>query len=73
MRLKTRVFELCNQKYSNLSELAQAMGISVGQIYRVRQEKRLINEKFIIGAINAFPGCKLGDLFYLAPEESQND
>jgi len=31
------------------------MGISVTQVYRVRQGERRINEKFIIGAINAFP------------------
>jgi len=45
-------------------ELAQAMGISESQIYRVRQGKRGINQKFIIGAIKAFPGYKLDDLLY---------
>lgn len=44
------------------------MGISVSQIYRVRQGKRKINQSFIIGAMKAFPGCKFDDLFYLAPE-----
>lgn len=34
--LKTSVFELCNGKYTGLPELAQAMGISLSQIYRVR-------------------------------------
>jgi len=66
MIIKTRVFELCNGRYSNLSELAQAMGISVSQIYRVREGKRQINQKFIIGAMKAFPRYKLDDLFYLA-------
>jgi len=66
MRLRTRVFELCNDKYSSLTELARAMGISVSQVYRVRQGKRTINEKFIIGAAKAFPEYKLGDLFYVA-------
>ena len=70
MKLKTRVFELCNGKYTNLTELAQAMGMSVSQIYRVRQGKRPINQKFMIGAIKAFPGYKLDDLFYVA---SHND
>ena len=65
MILKTRVFELCPGRYSNLSELAQAMGISVSQIYRVREGKRHINQKFFIGAIRAFPERKLDDLFYL--------
>jgi len=44
------------------------MGISISQVYRVREGKRNINQKFLIGAINAFPGHKLDDLFYLAPE-----
>jgi len=68
MIIKTRVFELCNGDYKNLSELARAMGISGSQIYRVREGKRLINQKFIVGAIKAFPGRKLEELFYLAPE-----
>ena len=66
MVLKTRIFELRNG-YRNLSELAKAMGISVSQIYRVRDGKRKINQKFIIGAISAFPDSKLDELFYLAP------
>lgn len=71
MKLKTKVLELCNGKYTNLSELAQAMGISTSQVYRVRQGKCHINEKFIIGAIDAFPNHRLDELFYLAPEGSQ--
>ncbi len=66
MKLKTRVFELSNGKYQNLSELAHAIGIAPSQIYRVRQGKRRINEKFIIGAVKAFPGHKLDDLFYVS-------
>ncbi len=66
--VKTKIFELYARKYKNLSELAQAMGISVSQIYRVREGKRNINQKFLIGAISAFPGHKLDDLFYLTPE-----
>ena len=68
MIVKTRIFEFSNNGYKNLSELAQAMGISVSQIYRVREGKRHINQKFIVGAIKAFPSYKLDDLFYLAPE-----
>ena len=67
MIVKTNIFELCDGKYKNLSELAYAMGISVSQIYRVREGKRSINQKFIVGAIEAFPEHKLDDLFYLAP------
>jgi len=44
------------------------MEISVSQIYRVREGKRHINQKFIIGAIKAFPQYKLDDLFYFASE-----
>ncbi|MBA7555116.1 hypothetical protein ES705_47769 [subsurface metagenome] len=66
LKLNTRVFELYKGKYGSLPELARAMGISVGYIYKVRQGKRSINQKFIIGAIKAFPGYKLDDLFYVA-------
>jgi len=68
MIIKTRIFELTDQKYNNLSELAHVMGISVSQIYRVKEGKRHINQKFIIGAIKAFPDYNLDDLFYLTPE-----
>jgi len=73
MIVKTRIFELGNGNYRNLSELAHAMGISVSQIYRIRQGKRNINQKFIIGAIRAFPRYKLDELFYLAPEPDSSN
>lgn len=66
MILRTRIFDLYHEKYTDLSELAQAMGVHPSQIYRVRQGMRPINEKFIIGAVKAFPGYKLDDLFYVA-------
>jgi hypothetical protein len=66
--LKTRIFDLCPTRYKNLSELAQAMGISVSQVYRVQEGKRNINCKFIIGAIKAFPGYSFVELFYFVPE-----
>ena len=50
MIIKTRVFEMANGQYHNLSDLARAMEISVSQIYRVREGKRGINENFIVGA-----------------------
>jgi len=68
MIIKTKAFELSQWRYKNLSELAQAMEMSVSQIYRVREGKRNINQKFIIGAMRAFPGYKLNDLFHLAPD-----
>jgi hypothetical protein len=69
MIVKTRVFDLQDSSYRNLSELARAMGISVSQIYRVREGKRSINQKFIVGAVKAFPERRLDDLFYFAPDE----
>jgi transcriptional regulator with XRE-family HTH domain len=73
MLVKTTVFELCNGEYKNLSELAQAMGISVSQLYRVRKGERNINQKFIVGAIKAFPGYQLADLFYLSSEPAAKE
>lgn len=71
MQLKTRVFELCKGRYANLSGLAQAMGLSVRNIYWVRQGRRGITEKFIAGAMKAFPGHSLDDLFYV--QETEGD
>ena len=68
MKLKTRVFELCNGRYRNLVELAQTMGISNDLIYRVRKGDRNINGRFILGATRAFPGYKLDDLFYVSED-----
>lgn len=47
--------------------MARAMGMNPNQIYRVKQGKRKVSEKFIIGAIKAFPGYTLNDLFYVVP------
>jgi hypothetical protein len=69
MIIRTRIFEMARFKYQNLSDLAKAMGISVSQVYRVREGKRGINEKFIIGAKAAFPESRLDELFYLQPGE----
>ena len=70
MIIKTRVFEMANGKYQNLSDLAKAMGLSVSQVYRVREGKRGINEKFIIGAKMAFPDHRLDELFYFQHKPS---
>ncbi len=67
MIVRTTVFELGIKEYQNLTGLAHAMGLSVSQVYRVREGKRSINQKFIVGALKAFPGHKLDDLFYLEP------
>ncbi len=68
LKLKTRVFELSNGRYRNLSQMAQAMGISTSHIYRVRRGERRISEKFIIGAMKAFPEYGFNDLFYFVSE-----
>ncbi len=70
MIIKTRIFEMANGKYQNLSDLARAMGLSVSQIYRVREGKRGINEKFIVGAKMAFPRHRLDELFYFQRDHS---
>ncbi len=72
MVIRTRVFELSNRKYRNLSELARAMGLSLSQVYRVREGKRSINQKFIIGAKKAFPSHNLEDLFYFAVGDARS-
>ena len=68
MKLNTMVFELYNGRYQNLSELAQAMGMSYNLIYRVKKGERNITARFIIGATKAFPGYKLDDLFYVSED-----
>jgi hypothetical protein len=64
---------MANGKYHNLSDLARAMGLSVSQVYRVREGKRGINEKFIIGAKMAFPDCRLDELFYFNRGQSSGN
>jgi len=73
MIIKTRVFEMAGYKYKNLSDLAEAMDLSISQVYRVREGKRGINEKFIIGAKKAFPESRLDELFYFNPDQSTNN
>jgi len=68
MVIKTRIFELRDGKYRNLTELADAMGISGSQIYRVREGKRQISQKFIVGAMKAFHGHRFDELFYFSSE-----
>ena len=69
LMVQTKVFDLSYRIYGNLSELAEAMDISVSQVYRVKEGKRHINQKFIVGAVKAFPGYSLDELFYLTPEK----
>ncbi len=73
MIIRTRVFDIANGRFKNLSELATAMGLSVSQVYRVREGKRGINEKFIVGAKRAFPELRLDELFYFHNDPSQRN
>jgi len=73
MIIKTRVFEMANGRYHNLTDLARAMGLSVSQVYRVREGKRGINEKFIVGAKKAFPDSRLDELFYFVSSQSSGN
>ena len=68
MQLQTRIFDLCDKNYNDLSELAQAMEISESQIDRIKEHRYQINQRFITGAIKAFPTYKIDELFYFAPD-----
>jgi len=70
MVVKTKVFDL--GKYRNLFELARSMGVSVNEVCRVRKGERSINQKFILGAIKAFPEYRFGELFYIANDDRYN-
>ena len=73
MIIKIRIFDGWHDEYESLTSLAKAMGISVSQIYRVKDGKRSINQKFIVGAIKAFPQYKFEDLFYLSAESVKEE
>jgi len=64
MFLKTRIVDLCENKHKNINEICQTMNISKNQLYGTHQGKYRIDQKFIIGALKAFPENNIGDLFY---------
>ncbi len=69
--LKTRVFRLWDEKYQGdgkMVRLAQATGISLAHLYRVRRGDRKITATFIVGVAKALHGYKLDDLFYVSEE-----
>ena len=70
MIIKTRVYELAEGRFHSLADLAKSMGLSVSQVYRVREGKRGINEKFIVGAKKAFPERRLDELFYFQADSA---
>jgi len=71
MQLKTRVFELSKGKFKSIKELALAMGVPEQIVYRVNKGECPVNETFITGALKAFPGYKLDDLFYVVPDGTE--
>jgi len=71
VQLKTRVFELSKDKYKSVQELALAMGVPRQIIYRVRNGECPVNQTFIVGALKAFPGYRLDDLFCVVPDGNE--
>jgi len=70
-KLATRVFGLYKDKFKSIEELALAMEVSRQIVYRVKKGECPINQTFIIGALKAFPGYQLDDLFYIVPDGSE--
>lgn len=66
-RLRTRLFDM--EEGRDMRKLARLVGLSLPEVYRIRQGKRRIGHQFIVGALTAFPGRKFEDLFYI---ERQN-
>ncbi|GAH88968.1 unnamed protein product [marine sediment metagenome] len=62
IRPKAKLFELADW---NMKMLANALGVHLSQVYRVKDGKRWANGEFIAGALTAFPACKFEDLFYI--------
>jgi transcriptional regulator with XRE-family HTH domain len=68
MRINTKVFELQRELGWSDRKLAAEMGISDAQVSRVRSGQRDINHDFMTGALRAFPGKELCDLFFSVEE-----
>ena len=49
----------------DIKRLARFFGLSLPQLYRIRRGDRKIGERFIVGALTAFPKYKFEDLFYI--------
>lgn len=49
----------------DMKRLARLVGLSLSQLYRIRQGERRIGPQFIVGALTAFPERKFEDLFYI--------
>lgn len=62
IRPKAKLFELADW---NMKKLATAIGVSLCQVYRVKDGKRWVNGEFIAGALTAFPKYRFDELFYI--------
>jgi len=62
-RLRTRIFEM--EEGRDMKKLAILLRLSLSQVYRIKHGQRPIGEKFIVGALIAFPKYKFEDLFYV--------
>ena len=60
-RLKTRLFDFGIP----MAQLAVMLDVSLCQVYRIKEGKRKIGEKFIVGALRSFPGKTFEELFYI--------
>lgn len=71
MRLRTRVFDLAKDAGWSGAALADAMGMSEATVSLVRSNKREIGQRFIAGALRAFPSLSFDDLFWYerSPEQ----
>lgn len=65
--LRTRLFDM--EEGRDMKRLARLVGLSLSQVYRIREGKRRIGESFIVGALTAFPKLKFSDLFYIHRNE----
>ncbi len=71
-KLKTRIFKLADLAGLTLADLAEAMGVDVSTVYRVKMGQRNIGDAFITGAKRAFPTMDLDDLFYVEEPKSED-
>lgn len=61
--MRTRLFDM--EEGLDMRKLARLVGLSLSQLYRIRQGKRRIGRQFIVGALTTFPKYKFDDLFYI--------
>jgi len=62
-KLKTKIFDL--EEGRDMKKLAILTGLSLSEIYRIKEGKRGVHDRFIVGVLTAFPEKKFEDLFYI--------